>query len=154
MSLINQPLALSGKTANGRDFDVASLRGNVVTIVFWSVAQPVSVAAIQQMTLLEQSYAGKNYKMVGVNVDSDKQRALSIFGGKLPDWPLVMNDAGSADESLATRFGIQQTPFVLLLNTEGVVVGMFAAFSDLQPKIDELLNSTPAKKPTESSDDN
>jgi len=63
------PVRLSGQTLGGQPFDMASLRGKVVLVVFWSTSCAVCRDKMPELRANYEGWRGKPFEMVLVSRD-------------------------------------------------------------------------------------
>jgi thiol-disulfide isomerase/thioredoxin len=116
-----KPLDLKFTSLDGRDVDLAQLRGKVVLIDFWATWCPPCKHIAPDVLDLYKKYHSQGLEVVGVSVDSDKQALLETVKTEGLPWPQYCDFKG-ADNEVAAKFGIEQFPTLFLLNKKGVVV--------------------------------
>ena len=66
-------LTLRGQTTDGDTVDIASLRGQVVLLFFWSTACPVCLDKLPELRRNLAGWTGQPFVVVAVNQDPDRQ---------------------------------------------------------------------------------
>jgi peroxiredoxin len=120
------------KTLAGKQFDTASLKGNVTLINFWATSCTTCVKEMPMMTEVFNSYNAKGYRMVAVAMDYDTPAFVANFAEsrKLP-----FDVVHDADGSIAKAFeGTKLTPTSYLIDKQGRVVKRYVG----EPKHDEF----------------
>jgi len=138
-----QVIELRGKTIDGKDFDLAKLRGKSVIVHFWA---DWCGMCKQDMVLLRQLQAkyGKRLAIVGVNLDPERElptRFLQTAAReKTPfDWPQIWDDGGLERGQLSNDFGIQTLPAMMLIDANGKVHRHSIYASELEGELQRIV---------------
>ena len=118
VDLLGQPVAFSGSTVEGSNFDIGSLKGRPVVLVFfarWSIPSMESIEALKRD--LAQLPADA-VRMVGVSLDSPAEAVSQWKTQQARAWTILCDGRGW--ESPAVRgLGINALPTVWLLDKQG-----------------------------------
>lgn len=133
-----------------KSLSMASLKGHVTLLFFWTYSHLNSIHALSDMETLMKQYGDQPFQVVGVhspkfyneqNVDSVKA-AIIRNGISFP----VIVDKGHA---LWKRYGVQAWPTYIVISSEGAVVGRLAGekrLKLLEPMIKQTLKQGKKKK--------
>ena len=135
--LRNKPLDLKFKALDGRDVDLAKLRGKVVLVEFWASWAAPSVAEIPTVTEAHRKFQEKGLEVVGISLDEEEEPLKRILKEKQMAWPQYFDGKGWENE-LAKRYGVDSIPALWLVNKKGFVVDLQAT-NGLEEKIEKLL---------------
>jgi len=80
------------------------------------------------------------FAVVGIALDSEKSQLEKFLKSKPIAWP-QLHEAGGLDGSLAEELRILTLPTMILLDAEGKVVDRNVVITELEKKIDALLES-------------
>lgn len=122
--------AIEGKDVDGKPFQLADAKGDVVLVVFWAtwcLANAQEVAAFEDAY---NTYKGKGLRIVGVNVDTFQDTGRSAEA-VLPSvkrflieynirWPNLVDQPG--DKEIAKAYGVKDIPSNVLIGRDGKVV--------------------------------
>lgn len=67
--------AISGRTLSAEPFDLATLRGKVVLVLFWSTDCPVCLDKMPELRANAQGWRGKPFELVSVSFDRRERDA-------------------------------------------------------------------------------
>jgi thiol-disulfide isomerase/thioredoxin len=130
LNLIGQPAPpIQGPDVDGKPFDLASLKGDVVLVVFWASWCLPSAAEVAWLDQVYEANRGRGFRIVGINLDtlrSGETRPEAV----LPDvrrflldhnvrWPNLINGQGPHDHAAA--YGISEIPSNVLIGRDGTV---------------------------------
>lgn len=111
---------LSGAGLDGTAFDIHKLRGKVVLIDFWATWCGPCRAAMPHLKRLYADFRARGLELVGVSIDEEREPVVQFVGKERLPWPIIHDNAAGAD-SLATRFGVEAIPLVILVDRNGVI---------------------------------
>ncbi len=122
----------------GKDFDLQALRGKYVLVDFWAswcrpcrLENPHVVAA-------HEKYKGRNFTVLGVSLDHDRQRWLDAIRDDKLDWKHI-SDLKGWESQAAQTYEIQSIPANFLLDPEGKVIARDLRGENLDRTLGELL---------------
>ncbi len=119
-------------TLSGKQFDTASLKGNVVLVNFWATS---CTTCVKEMPLLVQAYqthSGKGFRTIAVAMDYDTPSFIEQF---VKSRQLPFDVVHDRDGSLAKAFdGTKLTPTSYLIDKQGRIVKRYVG----EPKHDEF----------------
>ena len=119
------PLRLEGPTLDGRPFQLASLRGKVVLVMFWNTDCAVCRDKMAELRLNAQGWAGKPFELVLVSTDRrlpDLEAYEKILGRTVPvqqRFVQLWAGAGGYRDSVGVP---PQLPLTYLLDKQGQVL--------------------------------
>jgi peroxiredoxin len=139
LSIIGQPVTLKGRTLDGKELDLASLRGKVVLVDFWATWCGPCLEELPNLRKQYAAYQDRGFEIVGISIDEDRP-ALEEFVAeeKLP-WPIIHDRERLGAHPSTIDYGIFKIPNMLLLDREGKVVSTRAKGAELNRLLKELL---------------
>ncbi|WP_221032579.1 TlpA family protein disulfide reductase [Actomonas aquatica] len=141
-----QPMELAFTAIDGREVDLAHLRGKVVLVDFWATWCGPCLQELPNMIDVYSRYHDKGFEIVGISLDGrNYQDKLQAFVEKrnMP-WPQHYDGQGW-ESPLAKRFGIQSIPSMFLLDKEGRIYSTSARGERLEAAVRECLGLDEAK---------
>jgi len=124
---------------DGKDISISSYRGKYVLIDFWAswcgpcrMENPNVVKAFN-------SYKGKNFTVLGVSLDKDKESWEKAIEQDHLTWT-HMSDLKYWNSQAVEIFGFQGIPFNVLVDPSGKVIAQELRGEDLDAKLKEVLN--------------
>ena len=137
LELRGKPLELKGRTADGKPFDIASLKGKAVLVHYWTTDCEVCLQEVEKLKAVQSKF-GKQLAIVGVSLDSDAQKVAATANREGMKWPHVVDSAGRRG-ALSTNYGIETLPVMFLVDASGKVVDRDLQPGSLEAAIKKLL---------------
>lgn len=136
-----------GKTApdftlsapDGDTLSLGSLRGKYILIDFWASWCPDCRKASPKLVELYRRYGNKNFTIVGVSLDEDKERWSNAIEKDGLAWHQVIAENGW-NSDVAKAYAIRWIPTSFLIDPQGVIVDKNIEVNLLEAKIAELLD--------------
>ncbi len=113
-------LELRLTTPAGAPFEVSSLRGNVVAVIFWSAESPHSLVWLRDFLSAAQRISQPGPVVVAVSLDEKRAEFAEKSALFPPGWRLHFDGKGW-ESPVARTLGINALPSVWILDKKGVV---------------------------------
>lgn len=112
------PLDLKFKAVDGREVDLAGLRGKVVLVDFWATWCGPCRAEIPRVVAAYNQLHKDGFEIIGISLDSDKQRLLEVTRQAGMTWPQYFDGRGW-DNEFVRRYRINAIPTMWLVDKQG-----------------------------------
>lgn len=134
-----KPSDLKFTAADGREVDLAKLRGKVVLLDFWATWCVPCMQEVPVLVAAYKKYHDRGFEIVGISMDEDKSALEKVTGAKGMTWPQYFDGKGQ-ENAVARRYGIDGIPVMWLLGPDGKVAN-FSPREDLENSIEKLLDA-------------
>ncbi len=109
------------KDLDGKPLAVANDKGKVVLIDFWATWCGPCVQELPNVLKVYQEDHSKGFEIIGVSLDSDKEKLTSFIKEKNVPWPQYF-DGQDGENKLAVKYGIVTIPSTYLLGRDGKIL--------------------------------
>ncbi|GAT34006.1 peroxiredoxin [Terrimicrobium sacchariphilum] len=120
LDLLGRTPSIKVPLIKGGVLDLATLRGNVVVLIFWSTDSPHSLLWLRDFRIAYESLSKNNLKVVTVGLDRSRQSYESRAKSFPPEW-VDSYDSDGWLGALPRSLGINALPSVWILDKKGVV---------------------------------
>ena len=118
------------KDVMGKPLSIANYKGKVVMIDFWATWCGPCRGEIPNVVATYQKYHDKGFEIIGVSLDSDKEKLLSFIKENNMTWQQYFDGQGWSNK-LAVKYGIESIPMTFLLDGSGKIIGKDLRGEDL-----------------------
>ncbi|WP_316794095.1 TlpA disulfide reductase family protein [Pedobacter frigoris] len=152
-ALQDEPFELKHFSTDGREIDLAKLRGKVILVDFWSNTCAVCIERMPAIKEVYDKYKAHGFVVISAanNPNMDKEKIIAIHERIGADWP-VMLIGGDSDKSgyvapnsiadkIFKKYGFTFVPQLLLLDKEGKLAMYNGVLmnGNFEPLVQELL---------------
>ena len=114
----SKPVELQFTATNGKDVDLALMRGKVVLVDFWASTDGPSMAEMPNVIAAYQQLHPKGFEILGISHDVDKEKMQEAVKKQGMEWPQYF-DGGGSKNKISSGFGIESIPTAWLIDKKG-----------------------------------
>jgi peroxiredoxin len=129
---------LSLPDANGNTLSLASFKGKYLLVDFWASWCAPCRAENPNVVRAYRTFKGKNFAILGVSMDSDKDAWEQAVMADSLTWTQV-SDLKKWDSKAVETFRFNGIPYNVLIDPQGKVIGEGLEGPDLENKLAEVL---------------
>lgn len=122
IGLLGKPYRLTGQTLGGVSLDSANFHGKVVLIEFWSTTCGPCISEMPMLRSIYDRHHEAELKIVGVSRDRSKRKLKEFIEDRQIPWSQLWVDHEVGNLDLFESLGVNQVPYSILLDQDGVVV--------------------------------
>ncbi len=136
--------AYSAQTFDGKAFDLASERGNVVLLNLWATWCGPCRFEVPELQKMNDQYAPQGFKVIGVSLDDSGPETVKRFvSDHKMTYPILLDPEGK----LANIFQTSLIPTTVLIDRAGKIVWkQFGAIDSNDAALKKTLDSALAEK--------
>ncbi|MDN4165696.1 TlpA disulfide reductase family protein [Cytophagales bacterium LB-30] len=128
----------SQATPEGDSLSLSSLRGQYVLIDFWASWCGPCRDENPNVVRMYQAYKDKGFEILGVSLDTKKDRWLKAISDDGLQWPQV-SDLNGWENAVGQLYAVNAIPHTVLLDKEGKIIAKNLRGETLEAKLKELL---------------
>jgi thiol-disulfide isomerase/thioredoxin len=141
--LRRSPMELKFTALDGREVDLAKLRGKVVLIDFWATWCGPCIAELPNVKKVYAAYRDKGFEIVSIALDrtEDRQKLVDMVAKENMPWPQYF-DGKYWQTDISVKYGITGIPAMFLLDKSGRLVSTAARGPKLEEEVKRYLADT------------
>lgn len=145
---VGETLDISFTAVDGREVKLADLKGKVVLVDFWATWCVPCIKAMPDIKKLYEEFHDKGFEIIGISLDSDKEKLESYLAKENITWPQYFDGAGW-DNEIARQYGIESIPATFLIGADGLIAASDSPTETLYARVDSLIRLAESTKSAE-----
>jgi thiol-disulfide isomerase/thioredoxin len=146
-SVINGEIAptFASKRLNGEPFDFSKMKGQYVLLDFWGSWCGPCLEEVPKLRNLHKKFHNKSFKdannfdIVSFGVEKDRMRwVATVQQMGMENW-INISDFKYLESPVTLLYGVRVIPTKILLNTEGVIMGVNLTMEEMDKLLSEKL---------------
>ncbi len=116
---IGKPVIIRFTAVDGREVDLAKMKGKVVLIEFWATDCPPCVMEFPKVEATYRKFHPQGFEVIGISCDDNKAKLEKFIKRKRVPWPQFFDGKSQTDNRIAQAFGINGIPHMMLVDKQG-----------------------------------
>jgi thiol-disulfide isomerase/thioredoxin len=145
LAFLARAIEMTFTAVDGREVDLAKLRGKVVLIDFWATWCIPCREELPKVKAVYDKYHDDGFEVVGISsdVEQDRQKLINYCRDQGYTWPQYFDGSRGADNQFAVQYNVHAIPASFLLGKDGVVVLQNISADALESAVRKLLGLSP-----------
>lgn len=128
------------KNPAGTELRLSSLKGKVVLIDFWASWCTPCRKENPNVVRLYKKFRSKGFEVFSVSLDQDANAWKTAIARDGLIWPNHVSDLMGWQTPMTQLYGFNSIPYTVLINGDGNIIGTNLRGTDLEQKLEEVLN--------------
>lgn len=138
LALLGKPFTVVGQLADGTPFDWTKYSGKPVLVAFWSASSRQCMSEMASLLRIYTRYREQGFEIVGVNLDERVTEVQQFLEQQPLPWKNVFSadpKARGAKSPLAVKCGVEELPFLVLVERDGKVKDLHVHSAELERRL-------------------
>lgn len=143
------PFAAKFTALDGKECDLAQMRGKVLAIVYFRSADEASARMFERWKAFQAEHRKRGFEIVAVSYDaaSDREKLKKWVADKKVAWPVYF-DGKAAEGEFAPKLGVRKAPAAVLFDQKGMLFATNVPPDRFEPAVRQMLGiKEPAPEP-------
>jgi thiol-disulfide isomerase/thioredoxin len=136
--LKSKPVDIKFTSTDGKEVDLAKMRGKVVLVDFWASWCGPCIGEMPNVVSTYKKLHDKGFEIVGISLDQDKEAMEGALKKHEMTWVQYF-DGGGWENKISKSFGIQSIPAAWLIDKKGMLREMGLRGDALGAGVEKLL---------------
>jgi thiol-disulfide isomerase/thioredoxin len=137
LGALGKPVDIQYTALDGRQVDLAKMKGKVVLIDFWATWCVPCVGQVPNVKAAYEKLHDKGFEIVGISLDESKDKLADFIKDKGLAWPQYFDGKGWGNK-FAQEFAVNSIPSMWLVDKHGNLRDLNAR-GTLEEKVSKLL---------------
>lgn len=140
---IGDTMELAFTSTEGKEIDLAAMKGKVVLVDFWATWCPPCIHEMPNVIAAYEKFHEQGFEVIGVSLDQDEAELKRFIEERKMTWPQFFDGKGWENE-LAAKHGISSIPATFLIGKDGKIAHSNLrgeALEALEARVAELLQA-------------
>jgi thiol-disulfide isomerase/thioredoxin len=111
-------VTLQFTAVDGREVNLAKLKGKVVLVDFWATTCGPCVKELPRVKQVYDKFREQGFEVIGISCDTDEERLNKFLADKEISWPQYYDGKGF-NNKFSIEFGIDGIPHMFLVDKNG-----------------------------------
>lgn len=134
---LGKPFGLKFTARDGREIDLATMKGKVILVDFWATWSGPCLAALPKFKTVYEQWHGRGCEVVGISFDTEKEALDQFLTNEKVEWPQYFDGQGWKNK-FGLEYGIKTLPSLWLIDKKGVLRDQNAG-DRLEQKLEKYL---------------
>lgn len=132
----HKPMTIQFAAVDGREVNLASMRGRVVLVDFWATTCAPCVGELPRVYDVYNKFHNRGFEVIGISCDDHKDALLKFLKKTGYPWPQYFDGNPQGNNKFTAEFGIDGVPHIFLVDKKGLL-----RFDDVQVYDPTVTNS-------------
>ncbi|HMP89575.1 MAG TPA: TlpA disulfide reductase family protein [Kiritimatiellia bacterium] len=135
---VGDELEIEFTAIDGREVNLADLKGKVVLVDFWATWCLPCIKAMPDLMAAYDEFKDQGFEIIGISLDSDREKLEDYLSRENIAWPQYFDGEGW-DSDFARRYRIDAIPATFLIGRDGLIAATDIPGSELKTQVAALL---------------
>jgi thiol-disulfide isomerase/thioredoxin len=137
LEAVGKPVDIKFTAVDGREVDLAKMKGQVVLVDFWATWCGPCIAELPNVKAAYAKLHPKGFEIVGISFDEDKGALEKMLKKEAMTWPQYFDGEGWSNK-FGQKFGITAIPAMWLIDKKGLLRDTNGR-DNLESKVEKML---------------